>query len=72
MKKSTKIAMGLKTNAELKWFSIMPCASIYSVIMSIPKVFRMFQCNLEYTQMFCNEITNENKFFYIRIHSLMV
>ena len=49
VKEYTKITMRLKTGVEPIWFDIMPCASFYSNLKSIPEVCRMFQRNLEYT-----------------------
>ena len=49
LREYTRIARRLKTSVEPNWFGIMPCASIYIVVMSTPKVSRMFQSNLECT-----------------------
>ena len=47
VKEYTKITMRLKTGVEPIWFDIMPCASFYSNLRSIPEVSRMFQRNME-------------------------
>ena len=47
VKEYTKMTMRLKTGIEPIWFDIMPCASFYSNLRSIPEVSRMFQRNLE-------------------------
>ena len=42
VKEYTKMTMRLKTGVEPIWFEIMPCASFYSNLRSIPEVSRMF------------------------------
>ena len=49
------MTMRLKIGVEPIWFDIMPCASFYSHLKSIPEVSRMFQRNLEYTSIFYNK-----------------
>ena len=41
MKKDTRTARRLKTDIELNWFKIMPCASLYSVVKSTHEISRM-------------------------------
>ena len=51
----TKMTIRLKTSVEPIWFDIIPCASFYGNLRSIPEVSRMFQRNLEYTSIFYNK-----------------
>ena len=55
VKRVYKYGYELKTDVELIWFEIIPCASFYSVLRSIPEVSRMFQRNLEYTSICYNK-----------------
>ena len=43
LREDTRTTKRLKTSVEPNWFGIMPCSSIYSVVMSTPEVSRMFQ-----------------------------
>ena len=61
------MTMRLKTSVEPIWFDIMPCASFYSNLRSIPEVSRTFQRNQEYTSIFY-----ENNILRITMYGLMV